>query len=153
MKALCSSEAANFIETLRQSCGGHGYMASSNFPRIYSQTTAAETYEGENTVLWLQVARYLVKTWREKSGGESVAYLTRPQELQSQPVDLSLAGLARLYKQVSAGSVQLHIFYVCINVSGHLSSNFPQFSTLGHGTIVESSLVNGKFLTTPDPVH
>ena len=45
------------METLRQSCGGHGYMASSNFPRIYGTVTAGETYEGENTVLWLQVAR------------------------------------------------------------------------------------------------
>jgi len=26
MKALSTSEAANFVETLRQSCGGHGYM-------------------------------------------------------------------------------------------------------------------------------
>lgn len=34
-------------------------MMSSNFPRIYSQVTAAETYEGENTVMWLQSARFL----------------------------------------------------------------------------------------------
>ena len=88
---------------LRQSCGGHGYMANSNFPRIYSQTTAAITYEGENTVLWLQVARYLVKTWKEKKGGRSVAYLTNPDKLGSQPVDLSLSGIVRLYQQVSAG--------------------------------------------------
>lgn len=33
------------------------YRACSNFPRIYGQVTAAETYEGENTVLWLQAAR------------------------------------------------------------------------------------------------
>jgi hypothetical protein len=26
MKALSTSETANFVETLRQSCGGHGYM-------------------------------------------------------------------------------------------------------------------------------
>ena len=78
MKALSTSETANFIETLRQSCGGHGYMGigilvkvmkalrfhqtifsivSSGFPRLYGLATASETYEGENTVLWLQVAR------------------------------------------------------------------------------------------------
>jgi hypothetical protein len=34
------------------------FRACSNFPRIYGQVTAAETYEGENTVLWLQVARF-----------------------------------------------------------------------------------------------
>lgn len=29
----------------------------SGFPRLYGVATASETYEGENTVLWLQVAR------------------------------------------------------------------------------------------------
>jgi len=109
LKAMCSTESANFIEVLRQSCGGHGYMANSNFPRIYSQTTAAITYEGENTVLWLQVARYLVKTWKEKKGGRSVAYLTNPDKLGSQPVDLSLSGIVQLYQQVSAGLVGLAV--------------------------------------------
>lgn len=58
LKALASTEVGNFVEILRQSCGGHGYMASSNFPRLYCLATAAETIEGENTVLWLQTARY-----------------------------------------------------------------------------------------------
>ena len=29
----------------------------SGFTRLYGVATASETYEGENTVLWLQVAR------------------------------------------------------------------------------------------------
>jgi acyl-CoA oxidase len=45
------------IERLRQACGGHGFMMSSNFPQMYGVTTAACTYEGENTVLLLQTAR------------------------------------------------------------------------------------------------
>ena len=32
-------------------------IVSSGFPRLYGLATASETYEGENTVLWLQVAR------------------------------------------------------------------------------------------------
>jgi hypothetical protein len=32
-------------------------MNSSNFPNTYGMVTAAETYEGENTVLYLQTAR------------------------------------------------------------------------------------------------
>jgi len=39
------------------SCGGHGYSLSSGIPKIYTTTTAACTYEGENTVLYLQTAR------------------------------------------------------------------------------------------------
>jgi len=106
MKALCSSEASNYVETLRQSCGGHGYMACSNFPRIYGQVTAAETYEGENTVLWLQVARYLVKTYKEKKGGKSVAYLISKPDSK---VELSLDGIASLFRQVAAGLVAVAV--------------------------------------------
>lgn len=57
LKALSSTDATRGIDVCRLACGGHGYLASSNLPRIYTSTTAAITYEGENTVMWLQVAR------------------------------------------------------------------------------------------------
>lgn len=57
MKALCTSDAASAVETVRLACGGHGYMKSSNLPSTYGLVTAACTYEGENTVLLLQTAR------------------------------------------------------------------------------------------------
>ena len=40
------------------SCGGHGYSQASGFPRLYASAVATCTYEGENTVLMLQTARY-----------------------------------------------------------------------------------------------
>ena len=46
---------AEAIDTVRRSCGGHGFMSSSNLPRLWGLVTAACTYEGENTVLQLQV--------------------------------------------------------------------------------------------------
>ncbi|XP_046437012.1 probable peroxisomal acyl-coenzyme A oxidase 1 [Daphnia pulex] len=108
LKALCSSEAANFVEVCRQSCGGHGYMSCSNFPRIYGQVTAAETYEGENTVLWLQVARYLVKTRKEQSGGLSVKYLIG-EEKGPKTVDTTLEGIVKLYRRAAVGLVDVAI--------------------------------------------
>lgn len=36
-------------------------IVCSGFTRLYSVATASETYEGENTVLWLQVARLFEK--------------------------------------------------------------------------------------------
>lgn len=57
LKAVSTSDAAAAIELVRKACGGHGYMTSSNFPATYGMVTAAETYEGENTVLLLQTAR------------------------------------------------------------------------------------------------
>nr|CAH0099019.1 unnamed protein product [Daphnia galeata] len=108
LKALCSSEGANFVEVCRQSCGGHGYMACSNFPRIYGQVTAAETYEGENTVLWLQVARYLVKTRKEQTGGLSVKYLIG-EEKGPKTVDTTLEGIVHLYRRTAVGLVDVAI--------------------------------------------
>ena len=58
LKALCTSDAAAAVETVRLACGGHGYMKCSNLPATYGMVTAACTYEGENTVLLLQTARY-----------------------------------------------------------------------------------------------
>lgn len=57
LKAVSTADAAIAVTTCRLACGGHGYMNCSNFPNIYAMTSAAETYEGENTVLLLQTAR------------------------------------------------------------------------------------------------
>lgn len=104
LKALCTSETANFVDVLRRSCGGHGFMQASNFPRLFAMVTASETYEGENTVLWLQVARYLVKAAMDRVGGESVAYLVTPCE-EEVVIDLSLDCLVVLFEEVAIGLV------------------------------------------------
>jgi len=57
LKALSTDIVSAGIETCRLSCGGHGYSLSSGIPKIYTNVTAACTYEGENTVLYLQTAR------------------------------------------------------------------------------------------------
>ncbi|KAA0186590.1 hypothetical protein HAZT_HAZT004737, partial [Hyalella azteca] len=59
LKAACASDCSLGCDVCRLACGGHGYLASSNLPRIVTATTATQTYEGENTVMWLQVARYV----------------------------------------------------------------------------------------------
>ncbi|CAG0919316.1 unnamed protein product [Notodromas monacha] len=61
LKVIVSSCSAEFVDILRRACGGHGFMMSSCFPKLYGQTTAACTYEGDNTVLLLQVARGILK--------------------------------------------------------------------------------------------
>ena len=55
LKALASQEVTDQIDVLRRSCGGHGFMASSGFPKLWGMSTATCTYEGENTVMLLQV--------------------------------------------------------------------------------------------------
>ncbi|CAG9117949.1 unnamed protein product [Plutella xylostella] len=65
LKAVSTADTAALVERCRLACGGHGYMLSSNLPLTYGLVTAACTYEGENTVLLLQTARFLMKTWQQ----------------------------------------------------------------------------------------
>jgi acyl-CoA oxidase len=70
LKAVATFQAALGIEQCRFACGGHGYSLASGLPQIYSVAVGGCTYEGENMVLLLQLARYLRKRAIEiKSGG------------------------------------------------------------------------------------
>lgn len=79
LKASCTYDSTFGIERLRLACGGHGYLASANFGNIFTWATAACTYEGENSVLYLQVGKILLKTWVDVLSGKplmpTMAYL------------------------------------------------------------------------------
>ena len=57
LKAFCTDSMRFGVETCRLSCGGHGYSHASGLPKIYIHAVAACTYEGENTVMYLQCGR------------------------------------------------------------------------------------------------
>lgn len=57
LKAMISEFCTQGAELCRRACGGHGYSKLSGLPSLVSRVTASCTYEGENTVLYLQVAR------------------------------------------------------------------------------------------------
>lgn len=103
LKALSTTDATRGIETCRLACGGHGYLASSGFPLIYTATTAAMTYEGENTVLLLQNARYLIKSFHAAQAGEnvgpSVSYFSSRVSLDVTSSDISNSGLVEAFKK------------------------------------------------------
>ncbi|XP_035658832.1 peroxisomal acyl-coenzyme A oxidase 1-like isoform X2 [Branchiostoma floridae] len=83
LKALSSWVANVGMEECRLACGGHGYSHASGLPRLYANLTPGATYEGENTVMMLQTARYLMKSYNQSLQGEklagSVAYLSGVQ--------------------------------------------------------------------------
>ncbi|XP_075165722.1 acyl-coenzyme A oxidase 1-like [Haematobia irritans] len=72
LKVSCSYDASVGIERLRQGCGGHGYLTAGNMGNIFSMATSACTYEGENSVLYLQVGKILMKTWTEVLAGKQL---------------------------------------------------------------------------------
>lgn len=79
LKAITTGDASAGVETCRLACGGHGYLASSGFPTLSGFVFTARTYEGENTVMLLQTARFLVKSWKNVVAGHpltpTVSYL------------------------------------------------------------------------------
>lgn len=62
LKAITTSVTAEAIEKCRKACGGHGYLCSSGLPELFAAYIPACTYEGDNTLLYKQVGKFLVKT-------------------------------------------------------------------------------------------
>lgn len=58
LKAFTSWTTNAAIEACRMACGGHGYSHCSGLPNIYVNFTPTCTFEGENTVMMLQTARW-----------------------------------------------------------------------------------------------
>ncbi|KAL2472096.1 Peroxisomal acyl-coenzyme A oxidase 1 [Abeliophyllum distichum] len=85
LKSLTTSVTADGIEECRKLCGGHGYLCSSGLPELFAVYVPACTYEGDNIVLLLQVARFLMKTASQLGTGKqpvgTIAYMGRIEHL------------------------------------------------------------------------
>uniref|UniRef100_A0A8C9ADH4 Acyl-coenzyme A oxidase n=1 Tax=Prolemur simus TaxID=1328070 RepID=A0A8C9ADH4_PROSS len=55
-KAMMADFCIQGAEMCRRACGGHGYSKLSGLPSLVTRVSASSIYEGENTVLYLQVA-------------------------------------------------------------------------------------------------
>jgi len=88
LKSVCTWITANGIEECRRTCGGHGYSKLSGLPTLFQNYVQNVTWEGDNNVLCLQTARYLLKQMLAAQQGAamtgSAAYLSNlKQELES----------------------------------------------------------------------
>lgn len=63
-KAYFTDVVNRGLEICRLSCGGHGFGEYSGLPSICKEFSANVTYEGENSVMYLQVARYVMKSFK-----------------------------------------------------------------------------------------
>ena len=83
-KSLYTKESLDGIEVSRQACGGHGYSDYSGIPMVFGSYAPNVTLEGDNTIMMLQTARYILKAGQKAmSGGKllgSVEYLKHIQE-------------------------------------------------------------------------
>lgn len=85
LKSLTTTVTADGIEECRKLCGGHGYLCSSGLPELFAVYVPACTYEGDNIVLLLQVARFLMKTtsrlWSGTKPTGTSSYMGRAEHL------------------------------------------------------------------------
>ncbi|XP_039182538.1 peroxisomal acyl-coenzyme A oxidase 2 [Crotalus tigris] len=63
IKVITTNYCSEGVEVCRKACGGHGYSLLSGLPSLYMKVIPSCTYEGENTVLLLQTARFLIKCY------------------------------------------------------------------------------------------
>ncbi|HEY5188378.1 MAG TPA: acyl-CoA dehydrogenase [Solirubrobacteraceae bacterium] len=68
MKATASWHATETIQTCRECCGGAGYMSVNRFAALKADTDVFTTFEGDNTVLMLLLARGLLTGYQAEFG-------------------------------------------------------------------------------------
>eukprot|EP00934_Nitzschia_sp_Nitz4_P008687 Nitzschia sp. Nitz4//scaffold260_size33533//8060//12901//NITZ4_007878-RA/size33533-processed-gene-0.0-mRNA-1//1//CDS//3329544680//8677//frame0 len=61
LKSLSTMIAADGIEECRRACGGHGFLACSALPELYTTYLQSPTVEGDNHMLPQQVMKVLLK--------------------------------------------------------------------------------------------
>ncbi|XP_025203617.1 probable peroxisomal acyl-coenzyme A oxidase 1 [Melanaphis sacchari] len=111
LKAVGTTDASTSVTSCRLACGGHGYMNCSSLPNIYSLSTATETYEGENTVLLLQTARFLMKSYENVQMGndmstlETLSYLEKYKNLKQSPWTTVLDCMTNAFFQVAGSKI------------------------------------------------
>ncbi|HEY3772987.1 MAG TPA: acyl-CoA dehydrogenase [Solirubrobacteraceae bacterium] len=71
MKATASWHATDTIQVCREACGGAGYMAVNRFAALKADTDIFTTFEGDNVVLMLLLARGLLTGYAEQFTGLS----------------------------------------------------------------------------------
>ncbi|KAL8588491.1 hypothetical protein ACOMHN_022278 [Nucella lapillus] len=116
LKAFTSDHTARLLEVCRQACGGHGYLISGGISLLCSSALPLVTVEGENSVLYQQTARYLMKQVAKAVVGEptseAVQYLRQqarddgPRAMMKTLADcLNLDTLLQLYHHMAYSMV------------------------------------------------
>jgi acyl-CoA oxidase len=65
LKATSSWHATQTIQTCRECCGGAGYMSENRFASLKADTDVFTTFEGDNTVLMMLVAKAILTDFKD----------------------------------------------------------------------------------------
>jgi acyl-CoA oxidase len=74
LKAFCTNIAGDLMEECRRCCGGHGCLMSSGIAKaVVDFNTVTPIAEGDQIILALQTARFLVRSVKALASGKQVA--------------------------------------------------------------------------------
>ncbi|MGM0705778.1 MAG: acyl-CoA dehydrogenase, partial [Bacteroidota bacterium] len=66
LKAYSTWHTTDVLQTAREACGGQGYLAENRIAALKADTDVYTTFEGDNTVLLLQVAKGLLSDFQRE---------------------------------------------------------------------------------------
>ncbi|KAI9290823.1 acyl-CoA oxidase [Neoconidiobolus thromboides FSU 785] len=148
LKVYTTQISADGVEIARRTLGGHGYLASSNMPNLVNTTVASMTYEGDNSLLTQQTARYLVKQYKKIiNRDEDIDYIVKEfkdikaekskvsvisSSLELNPTSLIQLFSSRLYSQLNEFyQLNMQTKFELLNLESiKLSDAFAQYLTV-----------------------
>jgi len=66
LKAYATWHTTDILQTAREACGGQGYLTENRLAALKADTDVFTTFEGDNTVLMLQVAKGLLSDFQRE---------------------------------------------------------------------------------------
>lgn len=73
VKAVVTWDTQEYLQILREMCGGHAYSAYNRLGPIREDHDVFQTFEGDNTVLVQQLGGYLLKEFSKQFTGEMIS--------------------------------------------------------------------------------
>ncbi|EXJ53613.1 uncharacterized protein A1O5_13180 [Cladophialophora psammophila CBS 110553] len=80
LKSLATTLAADGIEVCRRSMGGHGFGGGTGLVQLNADYLSKPTVEGDNWMITQQVARYLIKKFKERAHSLNSHALSQTEE-------------------------------------------------------------------------
>ncbi|KAK3085344.1 hypothetical protein FSP39_001824 [Pinctada imbricata] len=160
LKSFCSEHSVRQVEIIRQSCGGHGYLNAAGLGMLVNAAAPMITVEGENTVMYLQLARYILKRFAGAMSGQqldgSTSYLSMDPATYVCPVMSetdcrNLTALCDIYRYRS----YMTVCRVARQVQHDMESDMPQHVAINKNLVdlVRAAKAHSYYIVVKDFVE